>query len=40
VGPDTPEFTRVLDYLREVSAAEGLATAIEAQGDILKLRPA
>jgi poly-gamma-glutamate capsule biosynthesis protein CapA/YwtB (metallophosphatase superfamily) len=29
--PDEPLFTRVVDYLREVSAAEGLATRLDVQ---------
>jgi len=40
VEADTPEFARVVAYLREVTDAEGLATRIEVIGDRLVLSPA
>jgi poly-gamma-glutamate synthesis protein (capsule biosynthesis protein) len=39
LGADDPRFAQVRDYLTEVTAAEGLATRIERDGDELVLLP-
>lgn len=39
VGPDRPEFTQTLEYLREISAEAGFATRYDAEGDVIRPRP-